>query len=55
MRHDEIIQEVWRNRQAIAERHDHDLHKIVKALQERQKAPLSRMVDRRRHTEACKD
>ena len=44
MYRDEIIAEVWRNRDAYAEQHDHDLDKIVADLQRRQKTPLSRIV-----------
>ena len=44
MYRDEIIAEVWRNRDAYAEQHDHDLDKIVADLQRRQKTPLSKIV-----------
>ena len=44
MYRDEIIAEVWRNRDAYAEQHDHDLDKIVADLRRRQKTPLSKIV-----------
>jgi len=47
---DEIIAEVWKNREAYAARHHHNLHEIVADLQERQKTPFSRLVDRRQRT-----
>ena len=47
---DEIIAEVWRNRDAYAARHHHDLHEIVADLQKRQRTPFSRLVDRRHRT-----
>ena len=48
MHHDEIIEEVWRNREALAKRSHHNLHNIVLDIQKRQGAPLSEIVDRRR-------
>jgi hypothetical protein len=47
MKHDPIIEEVWRNREALARRGNHDLHKIVLDVQRRQKTPLTELVDRR--------
>jgi len=38
---DEIIAEVWRNRDRLAERFGHDLDAIVKAMQERERQPLT--------------
>jgi hypothetical protein len=49
MYRDEIIEEVWRNRDAYVKKHHHSLDEIVKDLQERQKTPHSKLVDRRRH------
>ena len=49
MHQDEIIAEVWRNRDAYAERHNHNLDEIVADLRRRQKTPLSKIVDRREH------
>ena len=45
---DEVMSEVWRNREAYAARHHHDLHEIVADLQRRQQKPFSRLVDRGR-------
>jgi len=45
---DEIIAEVWKNREAYAKRHHHNLHEIVADLQKRQQTPFSRLVDRRK-------
>ena len=50
MYHDEIIEEVWKNREALAKRCHHNLHEIVLDLQRRQKTPLTELVDRRRRT-----
>ena len=47
---DEIIAEVWKNRETYAARHHHNLHEIVADLQKRQQAPFSRLVDRRHRT-----
>jgi hypothetical protein len=47
---DEIITEVWDNRERYAARHHHDLHEIVADLHKRQQKPLSRLVDRRSQT-----
>ncbi len=45
---DEIIEAIWKNREALAKRCHHNLHEIVLDLQQRQKTPLSELVDRRR-------
>jgi len=50
MYHDEIIDEVWKNRETLAKRCHHNLHKIVLDLQRRQRAPLSALVDKRNRT-----
>ena len=44
---DEVIAEVWKNREAYARRHGHDLHKIVADLKKRQKKTGATLVDRR--------
>jgi len=44
---DEIISEVWRNRDAYVETHNNNLKLIVADLQNRQKRPYSQIVDRR--------
>ena len=51
---DEIISEVWRLRDAYAEKHHHDLSEIVADLERRQKHPHSKLVDRRNRTKDCK-
>ena len=38
---DEIITEVWRNRDRLAETYGHDLDVIVRAMQERERHPLT--------------
>ena len=48
MYQDEIIEEVWRNRETLARQSDHDLHAFVLDIQKRQTKPLSEVVDRRR-------
>lgn len=49
---DEIIIEVWRNRDSYTEKHQHNLSKIVADLQARQKRPGCMLVDRRDRTRA---
>lgn len=44
---DEIIAEVWRNREAHAEEHHHSLDEMVADLQARQKRPECTLVDKR--------
>jgi len=47
---DEIIAEVWRNRDSYAEEHHHSLAEIVADLQVRQKRLECKLVDRRDRT-----
>jgi len=47
---DEIIAEVWRNRDRLAAKYGHDLNAIVAAMQERERHPLTKVVRRRRPT-----
>jgi DNA-binding winged helix-turn-helix (wHTH) protein len=47
MYRDEIIAEVWRNRDAYVRQHHHNLDEIVEDLRRRQQTPLTRVVDRR--------
>ncbi len=48
MYRDEIIEEVWRNRDEYAAEHNHDLAEILSDLQQRQKQnPFGTLVDRR--------
>ncbi|OQB39007.1 MAG: hypothetical protein BWY09_01200 [Candidatus Hydrogenedentes bacterium ADurb.Bin179] len=47
MYQDEVIREVWQNRDAYARRHNHDLHKIVTDLKTRQNKTNALLVDRR--------
>jgi hypothetical protein len=49
---DDIIAEVWRNRDSYAERHHHSLAEMVADLQERQKRTECKLVDRRNRTKA---
>ncbi len=48
MRKNEILEEVWRNRDEFAREHNNDLDAMVAALQEMEKHSLSKVVDRRR-------
>ena len=50
MHKDEIIAEVWRNRDAYAEKHHHNLAEIVADLQMRQKSRKCNLIDRRYQT-----
>ena len=43
----EILQEVWRNRDEFAREHNYDIDAMVSALQEMEKQSLTRTVDRR--------
>lgn len=43
---DEIITEVWRNRDAYARAYNHDLNGIMADLRKRQKEHSKRVVDR---------
>ena len=49
MHKDEIIAEVWRNRDAYAREHHNNLDEIVADLRRREKAHPARIVDRRAH------
>ena len=43
----EILNEVWRNRDAFARKHGYDIDAMVATLQEMERTePLSRVVDR---------
>lgn len=44
---DEIITEVWANREAYVNKHSHDLRSIIKELMKRQKISGRLLVDRR--------
>jgi hypothetical protein len=44
---DEIIAEVWRNRDAYAAQHHNSLNEMVADLRERQKRPGCKIADRR--------
>ena len=43
---DAIIEEVWRNRDRLAERYGHNLDAIVAAMKKRQRHPLTSMARR---------
>jgi hypothetical protein len=49
MYQDEIITEVWRNRDAYVQEHHNDLDEIVADLIMRQKTHQAKVVDRRPH------
>ena len=51
---DEIILEVWRNRDMLAERYDHDLDAIVSAMKKRQRACLLEQCVTERPIDACR-
>lgn len=50
MYRDEIIAEVWRNRDAYAEQHHHSLAEMVADLKARQKRSGCKLMDRRDRT-----
>ena len=43
---DEIIAEIWRNRDAYARKHNFDLDAIIADLRKREKSHPERLVDR---------
>ena len=49
MYRDDIIAEVWRNRDAYARSHHNNLDEIVADLRKRQQLHPERVVDRRAH------
>ena len=42
---DEIIQEVWRAKDAISAKHDYDVKRLVEHLRAKEKSSGSRVVD----------
>ncbi len=44
---DEIISEVWRNRDAYVKKHQNNLKQIIADLKSRQKKPHCKIIDRR--------
>ena len=44
----EILEEVWRNRDEFARQYSYDIDAMVVALQEMEHHPLTRLVDRRK-------
>jgi hypothetical protein len=42
----EILEEVWIHRDALAKKYHYDLDEIIASLQEMEKHPLSTVVDR---------
>lgn len=54
MYRDEIIAEVWKNRDAYAATHHHKLAEIVADLQTRQKRRGCKLVDRRKQGATAK-
>ena len=49
----EIMEEVWRNRDEFARQHNHDIDAMVAALRDMERKPLSQIVDRRRKAPNC--
>jgi hypothetical protein len=52
MYNDEIISEVWRNRDAYVAKHKHNLKQIIADLKSRQKKSHSKVIDRRKPNKA---
>jgi hypothetical protein len=50
MKKNEILEEVWRNRDEFAREYNYDIDAMVAALQEMEKHPLNKVVDRRQKT-----
>jgi hypothetical protein len=49
--YNEILQEVWRNRDEFAKEYRYNLDAMVAALQQMEKHPLTHTIDRRKQTE----
>ncbi len=47
---DEIIKELWKNRDSYTSKHNHNLAEMVAELEVRQKRPGCKLVDRRDRT-----
>ena len=47
MMKNEILEGVWCNRDEFAREHNYDIDAMVETLQEMEKQPLSRIIDRR--------
>ena len=48
MMKNDIIEEVWRNRDEFAKQHNYNLNDMVAELQKLEQNPFSRLVDRRK-------
>lgn len=46
MEEDEILKEVWRNRDAFAKRHNYDLDSMVRELRRMERKSPNKLVDR---------
>ena len=44
---DEIMAEVWRTRDALSKKYGHDLDRIVAAMRERERQPLTKVGRKR--------
>ena len=47
---DDILEEVWRNRDEFARRHNHDLGAMVAALREMERHPWTAIISREKET-----
>jgi hypothetical protein len=47
---DEILTEVWRNRDEFAERHNYDIEAMVATLRQMERHPWSNVTDRSKET-----
>lgn len=47
---DEILEEVWRNRDNFAKRHNYDLDAMVAELKERELQPWSSVISKEKET-----
>ena len=47
MYQDEVIADVWKNREAYAKKHHHSLKEIVADMKRRQRDPHAKLVDLR--------
>ena len=48
MMKNDIIEEVWRNRDEFAKQHNYNIDDMVAELQKSEQNPFSRLVDRRK-------
>ena len=51
---DEIIEEVWRNKDELAAKYGHNLDALIAAIRRRERHPFTRIVRKRRKLRTAK-